>query len=321
LTEDEKKDLYGLLGVARDADDETIRKAYRQLARRFHPDVNPGDAAAEERFKAISQAYAVLSDPERRRNYDEFGEVSLEGGFDAERARQAREAFGRHFGGAGFGAPPGAEEFQFGDLQDLFSDLFARRGWGDAPRQRHGADLEAELELDFVDAARGGERRLQFLRPGPDGRPVQDTVNVRIPPGVADGGRIRIRGTGGPGIGGGPPGDLYARIRVRPHRFFRREGRDLYLDVPVTVSEATLGAKVQVPTLEGRVTLSVPPGTDSGARLRLRGKGVPHPSGGAPGDLYVVVQIRVPRDLPPAEAAKLEDLAPFEPADLRKEFS
>jgi DnaJ-class molecular chaperone len=142
-------------------------------------------------------------------------------------------------------------------------------------------------------------------------------VTVRIPPGVADGGRIRLRGKGAAGGAGAPPGDLFARIRVRPHPFFRREGRDLYLELPVTIGEATLGAKVEVPTLEGRVTLTIPRGTDGGARLRLRGKGVPDPSGGPPGDLYVIVQIRVPRDLTPAAAAKLRELARFDPPDPR----
>jgi DnaJ-class molecular chaperone len=319
VTDAAKKDLYEILGVARDVDDEVLRKAYRKLARRYHPDVNPGDKKAEERFKEISHAYDVLSDRQKRANYDEFGEISLESGFDAERARAAREAFGRRFGGAGGGARAD-EGFEFGGLDDLFSDLFARRGWSEARRTRRGADLEAELELDFLGAARGGEQRLTFARPGADGSLRRETVTVRIPPGVADGGRIRVRGKGAEGAAGGEAGDLYARIRIRPHRFFRREGRDLYLDLPVTVREATLGAKVQVPTLEGRVTLTIPPGTDSGAKLRLRGKGVPSPGGGEPGDLYVVVQIRVPRDLPPAAAAALEGLAQYEPTDIRKEL-
>ena len=324
----EEQDLYAILGVARDADEDSIRKTYRQLARRYHPDVNPGDKAAEDRFKDISRAYDVLSDAEKRRNYDEFGEVSLQSGFDAEKARRAREAFSARFGGAaGRGAPEGFEAmgdeegFHFEGVDDLFSDLFARRGWGSPGRERRGRDLEAEIELDFVDAARGGEHRVSIARPTADGSLRQESVTVRIPPGVADGGRIRLRGKGAEGRGGQPPGDLFARVRVRPHRFFRREGRDLHLDLPVTVSEATLGARVEVPTLDGRVTLTIPPGTDGGARLRLRGKGVPSPSGGAPGDLYVVVQIRVPRDLPPDAAAKLRELARFEPPDPRKELA
>ncbi len=320
MTEEEKRDLYGVLGVARDADEDAIRKTYRQLARRYHPDVNPGDAEAEERFKTISEAYSVLSDTEKRRNYDEFAEVSLEAGFDAERAREAFGArFGAARGGAGFGGR-GAGGFHFGNLEDLFSDLYARRGWGEPSRGRRGADLEAELELDFVDAARGGEQRISVARPRADGSLRQERLTVRIPPGVADRGRIRLRGKGGEGVGEAGPGDLYARVRVRPHRFFRREGRDLYLDLPVSVGEATLGAQGEVPTLDGRVTLTIRPGTDSGSRLRLRGKGVPSPSGGAPGDLTVVIQIRVPRNLAPDAAAKLEELAKYDPEDLRKEL-
>jgi DnaJ-class molecular chaperone len=320
LADAEKRDLYAELGVARDADEEALRKAYRQLARRHHPDVNPGDAAAEERFKAVSAAYAVLSDPERRRNYDEFGEISLEAGFDAEKARQAREAFGRRFGAGAGGAAGGfeGEGFHYGDLDGLFSDLFSRRGWEDV-RRRRGADVEAELELDFVDAARGSEQRVTLGRPTADGGVKQETITVRIPPGVADGGRIRLRGKGGEGRGGGEPGDLYAHIRVRPHPVFRREGRDLLFDLPLSVREATLGATIEVPTLEGRVGLRVPPGTDSGTKLRLRGKGVPSPSGGPPGDLYAVVQIRVPRNLSPEAAEALERLSKHDPADLRKE--
>jgi len=320
LTDEEKQDLYKVLDVDRKADEDTIRKAYRQLARHLHPDVNPGDSAAEERFKTVSEAYSVLSDEEKRRNYDEFGEVSLEAGFDADRAREAREAFGRRFGGPGSYEARGPEGFHFGGLDDLVSDLFSRRGWQDVPQARRGHDLEAELELDFLDAARGGEHRLSFSRPGADGGLRQETVAVRIPAGVSEGGRIRVPGRGGEGSSGGTSGDLYARIRIRPHPVFRRDGRDLSLDLPVTIAEATLGAKVPVPTLDGRVTLTIPPGTDSGTRLRLRGKGVPSPSGGAAGDLYATVQIRVPRDLPPEAAEKLEELAKHDATDPREEM-
>ena len=316
MAEPAKRDLYQLLGVARDANEDVIRKAYRKLARRHHPDVNPNDKGAEDKFKEISHAYSVLSDSEKRRAYDEFGEVSLEGGFDPEAARRAREAFGARFGGGGSPSFGGDEGFAFEGLDGLFSDLFARRGGG----RGRGADVEAELELDFMDAARGVEQRLTLARPQPDGSLRQETVTVRIPPGVADGGRLRIPGKGGPGAGGGPPGDLHARIRVRPHRFFRRDGRDLLLEVEVSVREAALGAKVEVPTLEGRVTLSIPPGTDSGTRLRVRGKGIQSPSGGSPGDLYAIVQIRVPRNLGPRERELLDELAKHDPPDLRKEL-
>lgn len=310
------KNFYEILGVARDADRDAIRKAYRSLARKHHPDLNPGDAAAEERFKEISRAWEVLGDEESRRNYDEFGEVSLESGFDAARARQARDAFRSRFGA---GPQPGGfeQDFEFGGLDDLLGRFFAGRGGGEGSGLRlRGADVEASLELDFLEAVRGGEKRLSLARGG--GAP--ETITVRIPPGVDTGGRLRIPGKGAPGVGGGPPGDLQVKLRVRPHPVFRREGRNLEFDLPVSVREAIAGAKVEVPTLDGRATLRVPPGTDSGTRLRLRGKGVPDPSGGAPGDLLARVQIRVPRDLDPPAREALERLARFEEADLRKEL-
>lgn len=328
MAESGKRDLYATLGVERSVDAEELRKSYRKLARRYHPDVNPGDKEAEDRFKAISEAYAVLSDPEKRKLYDEFGEISLESGFDVEAARRARDAFGARFGGAGDGAQgfefsgaPG-EGYDFGNLDDLLGELFSRRGWsgGHTRGRMRGGDIEAELELDFMDAALGGEQRLHIGRPAADGSVRRETVTVRIPPGVSDGGRIRLPGKGGEGRGGGPPGDLYARIRVRPHGLFRREGRDVFLDVPISVREALLGAKVEVPTLSGRATVTIPAGTSSGTRLRLRGKGVPHPAGGASGDLYVVVQIRVPRRLDADAATRLQEMPELDPPDLRKEL-
>lgn len=311
----ETKDPYTVLGVARDADEDAIRSAYRKLARELHPDVNPGNAAAEDRFKAVSEANSVLSDPEKRRAYDEFGEVSLQAGFDAAEARRARDAFGGGFGGfPNFGgAGPGAPGFE-----DLLSNLFGRSGPGRGPRQRRGADLEARVDLDFLDAARGCEQRFKVSRPTHGGGQRSESVTVRIPPGVADGGQIRLRGKGGEGLGGGPPGDLLATIRVRPHPLFRREDRDILLDVPVTISEATLGTKVEVPSLYGRITVTVPPGTDSGSKLRLRGKGVPHPSGGPAGDFYVVIKIIVPKDLDDATSKRLSEIAANDPADLRR---
>jgi DnaJ-class molecular chaperone len=321
MADKEKKDLYEVLGVARDADRDTIRKAYRKLARQNHPDLNPGDPAAEERFKQISRAWDVLQDDERRRAYDEFGEISLEAGFDPEKARQAREAFGQRFGyegrpgGGGFGG----QEFEFGDLDDILGGFFGRSAEGRGVRLK-GQDVEARLDLDFEEAVRGGEKRLTLSRPTPDGGMMPETVTVRIPPGVDTGGRLRLPGKGAPGIGGGPPGDLFVKLRVRPHRVFRRDGRDLELDLPVSVREAIQGAKVEVPTLEGRVTLTIPPGTDSGKRLRLRGKGVPDAGGGQAGDLLVRVEIRVPRGLDDDARSALDVLEKFEDPNLRKEL-
>ncbi len=304
-----------MLGVEPGASDDEVRSAYRKLARQYHPDVNPDDPTAEERFKEISEAYAVLSDAEKRAAYDEFGEAATQGGFDAEAARRSREAFSHPFGGPGGGAEHGM--FGGGGIEDLFSDLFGRGG---RSQRRQGPDLEAELELDFVDAARGVTRRLELDRPRANGMTRRESVQVRIPPGVADRGTITLRGKGGEGRGGAPPGDLRCRVRVRPHPIFRRKDRNLELDLPVSVSEATLGARIEIPTLEGRVTLSVPPGTDSGTRLRLRGKGVPRPAGGPAGDLYAVVQIRVPRGLDEDAREGVEGLRRFDPSDLRSDL-
>jgi len=308
------KDPYAILGVSRDADESAIRKAYRKLARELHPDVNPDNPAAEDRFKAVSEAYSVLSDPEKRKAYDEFGEVSFQSGFDAAEARRARDAFGGGFGGySDFGAGAGGAA----GFEDLLSNLFGRSGPGRGPRRRRGADLEARVDLDFLDAARGCEQRFQVSRPTQDGGQRSESVTVRIPPGVADGGQIRLRGKGGEGLGDGPSGDLIATIRVRPHPLFRREDRDILLEVPLTISEATSGTKIEVPSLDGRVTVTVPPGTDSGSRLRLRGKGVPHPSGGPAGDFYVIIKICVPRNLGEASNRQLEDIAANNPPNLR----
>lgn len=314
-----KKDLYELLGVAREADADVMRKAYRKLAKKNHPDANPGDKKAEDRFKEISRAYDVLSDPDKRKAYDEFGELSLQAGFDAEAARRAQGGFGQRFGGGpGRGTP-----FEFGDVgdsEDLLGRLFGGRGGAGFGGRMRGADVEAELELDFLEAVRGGEKKLTLALSQARGAVHSETVTVRIPPGVADGGRIRLAGKGGAGHGSGPRGDLYATIRVRPHAVFRRDGRDVLLDVPITVSEAIRGAQIEVPTLEGRATLAIPPGTDSGRKLRLRGKGVPDPSSGARGDLYVIVQIRVPKQLDAESLAHVEALAASEAKDLREEL-
>jgi len=317
-----KKNPYEILGVAPNADADTLRKAYRKLARLYHPDVNPDDTAAEERFKEISQAYSVLSDAEKRSHYDEFGEAALDGGFDPAAARRAREAYGAQFGrgSRAGGAHDFAGEFSFGDLDDLLGGAFGRGGRSTRRRRpARGPDLNASISLDFLDAARGGEQRVSIARPTADGTAVQERLTVRIPPGVADGGRIRLAGKGG-AIEGVPPGDLYLDVRVRPHPIFRREGRDLHLELPVNFREATLGAKIEIPTLDGRATVTIPPGTRGGSKLRLRGKGIPATRGGSTGDLIATVQIEVPRDLDEQGRRAVEALEAYDPPDLRKEF-
>lgn len=313
-------DPYRALDVPRDADSETIKKRYRKLARETHPDLNPDDSAMEERFKEISVAYEVLSDPERRAAFDEFGEISLEGGFDAERARAERDAFSKRFGaadGAGFEG-----NFSFGDLDDLLRGFGMHESApGPNPFGQHeghlkvrGRDLEATIELEFLDALRGGEHKLSIQRPrfgGPgalEGTAELETVTVRVPPGVSETGQLRIPGKGGFGLGGAPDGDLILHPRIHPHPVFRRSGRDLELDLPLRLAEAVLGATVDVPTPDGPVQLRIPDGTSSGRRLRLRGRGVPAHGGRPAGDLYARVEIVVPADVPDALRVQLEAL-------------
>lgn len=294
--------LYDRLGVPRDANEAAIKKAYRKLAQESHPDRNPDNPKAEERFKEVAAAYAVLSDPERRSAYDEFGEVALDPTFDADQARAASQFEG------------------FGDFGSLFEDLLggAQRG----RRPRRGADLETTLDLDFVEAALGCTRRVDLRRPAGEGGAAArvESLDIRIPTGVRDGGKIRLAGKGSPGALGGPAGDLLARVRVRKHRFFRRKKRDIHLDADVSIPEATLGTQFEVPTLDGKVMLRVPPGTDSGSKLRLRGKGIPGSGGTPAGDLYVQIRIRVPKELDESGRQGVKELESLGPHDLRTEF-
>ena len=274
-------DLYAELGVKRDASPEEIKRAYRRLARKFHPDVNPGNRRAEERFKKISMAYDILGDPEKRAQYDRFGEAGVNG---------AGPPPGGGFGGAQFS---GFEAFG-----DLFEQFF--RGGGARPGPQRGQDLETKVTLTLEEAARGVTRRIAL---GEGHR-----VDVKIPPGVDTGIKIRVAGKGRPGAAGGPKGDLFVVVHVAPHPYFRREGNDLYLELPLTIFEATLGAKVRIPTLEGRTQLTVPAGVASGAKLRLRGKGLPMPKGGGRGDQFVVIKIVPPKSLSSADRLRLQEV-------------
>src|SRR5262245_26849275 len=268
--------LYETLGVERDASIDDIRKAYRKLARKHHPDVNPGDKAAEEKFKAISAAYEVLSDEKKRANYDEFGDASLQGGFDPDKAREyAKWQQRREQRASSFDDDEGPIEFDFAELFNR------RRG------PTRGQDIHAVFQMDLRQAVEGAEVSIEV--------PEQGTVRVRIPPGADTGSVIRLAGRGAPGPRGGPPGDLVIETEVRPHPLLRRDGLDLYLTLPVTLDEAFNGASVDVPTFEGTVVLKIPPRSQNHARLRLRGKGIERKS--TRGDLFVELDVRMP-DLP-----------------------
>jgi DnaJ-class molecular chaperone len=276
--------LYETLGVKRDASIDDIRKSYRKLARKHHPDVNPGNKVAEDKFKAISSAYEVLSDEKKRAAYDEFGEAALQGGFDAGKAReyaswQQRRERSSSFGGGG----GGATEFDFAEMFNR------RRG------PSRGQDLHATFQMDLRQAVEGAEVSIDV--------PEQGRVRVRIPKGADTGSVIRLPGRGSPGARGGPPGDLVIETEVLPHPVLRRDGLDLYLTLPVTIDEAYNGASIDVPTFDGTVVVKIPPRSQSHARLRLRGKGIERKT--TRGDFFVELDVRMPDLADEALAAAL----------------
>ncbi|MBX6355021.1 MAG: molecular chaperone DnaJ [Micromonosporaceae bacterium] len=364
-----EKDFYTVLGVPKSASTDEIKRAYRKLARELHPDRNPGNKEAEEKFKAASEAYDVLSDERRRKEYDEMRDLFGSGAF--RRGARGGDPGGFPFGMSDLfeGVNRGAGRFGgTGGFSDLFSSIFMGGGAGMRRGPARGRDVEAEVTLDFADAVRGVTLPLTLRAPGvcdtcqgsgarPGTRPricpqcagsglitrnqgsfsfsepcrecqgvgsIVDekcpecrgtggvtktrTLNVRIPPGVSDGQRIRLAGRGEPGDRGGPAGDLYVLVQVRPDPLFGRTGQDLTLTVPVTYPEAVLGVDLRVPTLDGAVTVRVPPGTPSGRTLRVRGKGVPSRNGKA-GDLLVTVDVTVPKTLSDEARAALEKFA------------
>ena len=295
-----EKDFYEVLGVDRTAPPKDIKKAYRKLAQTYHPDTNPGDSGAETRFKEVTEAYDVLSDPKVREEYD-----------------QARDAFAR---GAWAGSPGGGAQYvrfeDMGGAGDLGS-IFGGFGFGDlfgGTRTRgpqKGADLEGDISLGFDEAIGGATRALTIS--GPDG---SREVQVKIPAGVEDGQRIRVTGKGRPGGDGGPPGDVYVRVHVADHPIFRRRGRNLEVTVPISYPEAALGANVTVPTLEGKVTVKIPPGTLSGTTLRVSGKGAKNPKGA--GDLLVTVEVAIPQALTDEQRSLIERLKDLQSDDPRR---
>lgn len=290
------RDYYDVLGIGRTASEKEIKAAYRKLARKYHPDVNPGDTGAEDRFKEVAEAFAVLGDPEKRARYDRGGREAFGSGFDPF-AGMSREQ---------------AEAFDFGGFSDLFESLFGGAPRSGRPRGRtRGGDLEFEMTIPFVQAIGGHTIEVAIPRAGAHG--PGERVKVRIPPGIEDGARVRVAGRGQAGHAGGSAGDAYLRVHVEPHPLFRREGPDLLCDVPVGIVKATLGGRVDVPTLDGRATIEIPPATRSGQKLRLRGRGVPGHGSRKTGDLFVVVQIVPPRDLDARSRELLEELATRHP--------
>ena len=346
-------DYYKILGVDKAASIDDIRKAYRKLARKHHPDINPGNKEAENKFKEISIAYDVLGDDKKRKLYDEFGEAGLAAGFDADKARSYQQWQQQSAAGAG-----GGYEFNMDDLSELFGGLggVGRRGRSNGQAAVRGEDIESFMDIDFLDAVRGFQTSITLQRPvtcdtcngsgtRPGSKPMQcpecggsgsksvaqgplqfrqtcprcmgsgklpgdpcavcrgsgrvlrpDTIRVNIPPGAEPSKRIRLRGKGEAGMRGGPPGDLYIIPRIRPHPLLTRSGKDLSMDLPITIGEAVRGATVEVPTPMGKLNVKIPAGAQSGQQLRLKGKGVPAHGQSPAGDLYLRLMIRVPKD-------------------------
>lgn len=292
------RDYYETLGVSKTATQDEIKAAYRKLARKYHPDVNKAKDA-EDKFKEIGEAYEVLSDPQKRSRYDQYGS-SYHNGQDFVPPEGWQE-----YGGAG------ASTFS-----DFFESLFGRgfQGFGGfggqagGTRQRHGDDQEVHVRIPLEDAFNGAERVISLQMQQPGGRSETRSLRVKIPAGVTSGQRIRLAGQGGQGSGGGVHGDLYLVVELQPHERYRAGGRDLFTDIPVAPWEAALGAEITLPTLAGHIVVTVPPGTSSGQKLRLRGKGMPNPSG-SPGDLYAEVRIVTPKKLTAAQKSLWQKIA------------
>lgn len=324
------KDYYQILGVARGAGEAEIKKSYRRLARQYHPDMNKGDKRSEERFKEISEAYSVLSDPEKRKQYDMFGGAPFgagggaggaggQGGFGGFRWEQDPSGGFKFYRSAGDSKTGGGFEAPFGDLGDVFAELFnmggvkrgrqkwasdERRATTDDRRPKKGTDTYTDLEIDFLEAIHGTEARFDIRRGN-----RSEHITVKIPAGVDNGSKVRITGKGHPGTGGGEAGDLYINIKVRPHPIFWREGADIYTEVPISIYEAVLGATVDVPTLDGHAKMKIPAGTAGGQKFRLNGKGAPILGKKSCGDQYALVQIVPPKKMDEKTRQLMEQLA------------
>lgn len=280
-----KRDYYEILGVSRDADDKQLKKAFRKFARKYHPDLNPNNKEAEQRFKEVNEAYEILSDPAKRKQYDSFGHAAFDAGF------QGSEGFRTRTGGFD---PRAAQDRGFGSIfEDIFGDVFSGRRESQ-PVPETGKDLVYNLEIDLKDAYHGTSTYVNIQR---GARLQSEQIMVKIPPGVDNGTKVRVAGKGGAGIRGGKSGDLYIITSIRPDRFYERKGDDLYCEVPITISEAALGAKIEVPTMDGTATMTIPSVTQGGQLFRLKEKGMPHLKGGRSGNQYVKVIITIPKNL------------------------
>lgn len=303
------KDPYTVLGVSRDASAADIKKAYRQLAKKLHPDLNPGNARVEQQFKEVSQAYGILGDEEKRKKFDR-GEIDASG----QETQPAGGGFYREYASGGQGAK--YRPFDFGgdiNVEDIISDLFGGRrggGRGGARGAQPGADVSYTAPVDFVDAAVGAKKRIRLS----DGK----ALDLTIPPGSTDRQTLRLRGQGMPGRGGGPAGDAFVEIHVQPHAFFTRKDNNIHLELPVSLQEAVLGATIAVPTVHGKVSMRVPPGSNTGKTLRLKGKGVVDRKSKTTGDQYVTLKVVLPETPDPALEEFVETWAKDHPYDPRR---
>jgi len=365
----QKKDFYDLLGIKKGASAADIKKAFRKYARKFHPDVNPGDKSAEQKFKEINEAYEILSDPKKRQQYDQFGHAAFDAGFGQGAGP------GGGYGYQGFGGQ-GAEQFSGGGFEDIFGSIFGHRGAARPRGPQKGEDSTYTVEVDLEDAIFGKTMQVDLDRevmcgtcqgsgaqPGTSPRtcttcrgtgtvsqgrgfmqmsqacptclgegvvnpnpckvcggrgilPKREKINVKVPAGVDNGSKVRVAGMGEPGAHGGPAGDVYIITRVRPHFYFERKGDNLYSEARVTMKEAALGEKIEMPTVDGTVMLSLPAGVQTGQQLKLKGKGVPHFGGGGVGDHYVTIKVLTPQavnDRSRELIAELDRMNPFNP--------
>jgi curved DNA-binding protein len=288
------KDYYQTLGVKKGAPPEDVKKAYRKLAVKYHPDKNPGNKEAEEKFKEISEAYAVLSDPQKKAQYDQFGSTGFHQRFSQEDIFRDFD-FGDIFQGTGVGT------------EDIFSRIFGggfQGGGRYRPRKQKGSDYAMELPITFRESAEGGEKRVSFLRDG-----EKEELSVKIPPGIESDAKLRVQGKGEKGQQGGPAGDLYLTIKVGTDPVFSREGDDIVVEREIRFSEAALGASLEVPTLEGNKRVKVPAGIQPGTKIRLKGFGFPHMGKASKGDLYVKITVKVPSHLSTSQKKLIEELA------------